>query len=48
MDALAHQKFPEPFFVNDLTVERLGYDPVAMDPALEQTIAWLRIHHPWS
>ena len=24
-----------------------NYDPVALDPALEQTIAWLRIHHPW-
>jgi nucleoside-diphosphate-sugar epimerase len=47
MDALARQQFPQPFFVNDLTVERLGYDPVALDPALEQTIAWLRIHHPW-
>ena len=45
MDALAHQRFPEPFFVNDLTVARLGYDPMATDPALELTIDWLRRHH---
>src|SRR4051812_9578439 len=47
MDALAHQKFPEPFFNNDLTVERLGYDPVGLDAALRQTLEWLRVHHPW-
>src|SRR4051812_462979 len=45
MVALAQQRFPEPYFVNSLTVERLGYAPVAMDPALEQTVAWLRRHH---
>jgi len=45
MVALANQRFPEPFFVNNLTVERLGYAPVAMKPALEQTVEWLRRHH---
>ena len=45
MVALANQRFPDPYFVNDLTVSRLGYQPVAIDLALEQTVEWLRKHH---
>jgi dihydroflavonol-4-reductase len=40
--ALARKQFPEPFFVNDLTVERLGYQPLSLREGLERTIAWLR------
>jgi dihydroflavonol-4-reductase len=42
--ALAHQKFPEPFFVNDLTVERLDYHPQSIDDGLRATIDWLHRH----
>ncbi len=42
--ALAHKQFPEPFFVNDQTVERLGYDPLALPDALAETIPWMREH----
>ena len=42
--ALAHQKFPEPFFVNDTTVERLGYNPTPIDDSLRETIDWLYRH----
>ena len=37
--ALARKQFPSPFFVNDQTVERLGYEP--LDPP-----RGLRTHHP--
>jgi hypothetical protein len=47
MDALARQTFPEPYFVNTLTVERLGYDPTGMGAGLAETIEWLRRTHPW-
>lgn len=40
--ALAHQQFPSPFFVNDLTCRQLGYRPTAIDDGLVQTIEWLR------
>jgi nucleoside-diphosphate-sugar epimerase len=44
LEALAHQKFPEPFFVNDLTVERLDYHPQSIDDGLQATIDWLYRH----
>jgi dihydroflavonol-4-reductase len=44
MVALAHQKFPEPYFDNRLTVERLGFAPKRLDAALAETVAWLRRH----
>ncbi len=40
--ALAHKQFPTPFFVNDQTVERLGYDPVSLHDGLALTIPWMR------
>ena len=40
--ALARKQFPEPFFVNDQTVERLGYQPQALPDALAGTIPWMR------
>jgi dihydroflavonol-4-reductase len=40
--ALARKQFPEPFFVNDLTVSRLGYEPVTLAGGLGRTIPWLR------
>ena len=42
--ALAHQDFPEPFFVNDTTVERLDYHPASIDEGLQATVDWL-YHH---
>ncbi len=42
MVALAHQKFPEPYFDNSMTRERLGYTPKSLDAALSETIGWLR------
>jgi hypothetical protein len=44
LSALAHQKFPVPFFVNDLTVSRLDYHPRPIDDALKETIDWLYAH----
>lgn len=44
MVALAHQKFPEPYFENSLTRERLGYAPKGLDEALRETVVWLRRH----
>lgn len=44
MVALAHQKFPVPFFDNRRTVERLGFAPKRLDDALVETVAWLRKH----
>ena len=44
MVALAHQKFPEPYFDNRLTRTRLGYAPKGLDAALAETIEWLRRH----
>jgi dihydroflavonol-4-reductase len=42
--ALARKRFPSPFFVNDQTVERLGYDPVSLHDGLGRTIPWMREH----
>jgi dihydroflavonol-4-reductase len=42
--ALARKQFPSPFFVNDQTVERLGYDPVSLHDGLGRTIPWMRDH----
>ena len=44
MVALAHQKFPEPYFENTLTRTRLGYAPKRLDAALAETVEWLRRH----
>ena len=33
-----------PFFVNDQTVERLGYEPLTLREGLERTIPWMREH----
>jgi nucleoside-diphosphate-sugar epimerase len=40
--ALARKEFPSPFFVNDQTVERLGYDPRSLHQGLAETIPWMR------
>jgi dihydroflavonol-4-reductase len=45
LTALAHRRFPEPYFVNDHTRRQLGYEPTPFDDALAQTIAWLRATH---
>jgi dihydroflavonol-4-reductase len=42
--ALARKHFPTPFFVNDQTVERLGYAPRTLHQGLERTIPWMRDH----
>jgi hypothetical protein len=42
--ALARKRFPSPFFVNDQTVERLGYDPLSLADGLARTIPWMREH----
>jgi dihydroflavonol-4-reductase len=42
--ALARKRFPSPFFVNDQTVERLGYEPLTLHEGLERTVPWLREH----
>ena len=33
-----------PFFVNDQTVERLGYEPLTLREGFERTIPWMRDH----
>lgn len=45
MVALAHQKFPEPYFDNALTRARLGFAPTGLRDAMVETLAWLRQHH---
>jgi dihydroflavonol-4-reductase len=40
--ALARKQFPDPFFVNDQTVERLGYQPTPLPEGLARTISWMR------
>jgi nucleoside-diphosphate-sugar epimerase len=40
--ALARKHFPSPFFVNDQTVERLGYAPLTLREGFERTIPWMR------
>jgi dihydroflavonol-4-reductase len=39
--ALARRRFPEPWFVADLTRDRLGYQPISLDDGLRRTIPWL-------
>ena len=47
MDALARQVFPQPYFVNQLTVERLDYRPIGMEDGIRLTIDWLRANNFW-
>ncbi|TML11131.1 MAG: NAD-dependent epimerase/dehydratase family protein [Actinobacteria bacterium] len=42
--ALAHQRFPEPYFINQTTVERLDYHPRPLDDSLRETVQWLYDH----
>jgi nucleoside-diphosphate-sugar epimerase len=42
LDALARQKFPEPFFDNTHTRRLLGYEPKTLDEGLAITVDWLR------
>jgi dihydroflavonol-4-reductase len=42
LDALARQRFPEPYFDNTHTRELLGYAPKTLDEGLAVTVAWLR------
>ncbi len=42
--ALARKQFPNPFFVNDQTVERLAYEPLSLREGFERTIPWMRDH----
>ena len=42
IDALAHQRFPEPYFDNRRTREILGYEPTPLPDALRTTVDWLR------
>jgi dihydroflavonol-4-reductase len=42
LDALARQRFPEPFFDNAHTRELLGYEPKTLDEGLAITVKWLR------
>jgi dihydroflavonol-4-reductase len=39
--ALARRRFPEPWFVNDLTRDRLGYRPISLAEGLTRTIEWM-------
>ena len=40
--ALVERDFPEPYFVNDVTKERLGHTSKSLDEALAETIDWMR------
>jgi dihydroflavonol-4-reductase len=42
LEALTRQQFPEPYFINDTTVERLDYRPRSTEEGLPMTIDWLR------
>ncbi len=42
IDALARQRFPEPYFDNTHTRELLGYEPTPLPDALRATVEWLR------
>ena len=44
LTALAHQHFPQPYFINETTVERLDYHPRPLDESLRETVEWL-YHH---
>lgn len=40
--ALVRRDFPEPYFTNDLTKQRLGHASRTLDEALAETIEWMR------
>jgi len=40
--ALAQHRFPVPWFDNSYTREQLGYQPVDLRTAMEETVGWLR------
>jgi nucleoside-diphosphate-sugar epimerase len=40
--ALAQRQFPVPWFDHSYTRQQLGYAPMSLREALEETIAWLR------
>lgn len=42
--ALAKRTFPDPWFTNEQTRERLGYEPTPLDDGLRLTIPWLAEH----
>lgn len=42
IDALARQRFPEPYFDNAHTRRLLGYEPTPLPDALRATVDWLR------
>jgi dihydroflavonol-4-reductase len=42
LEALTRQQFPEPYFINNTTVERLHYHPLSTEEGLPMTIDWLR------
>ena len=39
---LAQRRFPVPWFDNSYTRAQLGYEPIALRPALDETVLWLR------
>ncbi|NUU21861.1 MAG: NAD-dependent epimerase/dehydratase family protein [Streptomycetaceae bacterium] len=43
--ALAHRRFPEPYYTDTLTRERLGHTPLRLDEALRRTLDWLARTH---
>ena len=45
VNALARQRFPEPFFDNSYTRSLLGYAPKSLDEGLQITVDWLREHN---
>jgi nucleoside-diphosphate-sugar epimerase len=40
--ALAQRQFPVPWFDHSYTRQQLGYDPMSLHEAMEETVAWLR------
>lgn len=40
--SLAQRRWPVPWFDNSYTRAQLGYQPVALEPALAETVDWLR------
>lgn len=45
LTALARRRFPEPYFRDTLTRERLGHVPLRLDAALRRTLEWLGVEH---
>ena len=39
---LAQRRYPVPWFDNSYTRERLGYSPVPLRDAMDETVDWLR------